>query len=63
MNPLVIGGAAGVVLAFAALAFGFWGFLLVAIFAAVGALVGGVATRRIDLPAAVQAARGGRRSG
>lgn len=63
MSAGVIGGAAGVVLAFAALAFGFWGFLLVLVLGAVGALIGAVAVGGLDLRAAFDAARGGRRVG
>lgn len=60
MNGILIGAAAGVVLAFAALAFGFWGFLLVAVLGVIGALVGGMATRRLDVRAVLDAARGRR---
>ncbi|MBF4561601.1 DUF2273 domain-containing protein [Microbacterium sp. VKM Ac-2870] len=56
----VWGAVAGAVLAFAALAFGFWGVVLVAVLAALGALVGAVVSGRIDLRAAVDAARGRR---
>ncbi len=62
MNAIVIGGATGAVLAFAALAFGFWGFLLVLVLVAVGALVGGMVTGRLNVRAAADALRG-RRSG
>jgi uncharacterized membrane protein len=60
VSPAVIGGAAGVVLAIAALAFGFWGFLLVLVLGGAGALVGAAVTGRIDLRAAIGAARGRR---
>jgi uncharacterized membrane protein len=63
MRGLVIGGVAGVVLALSALAFGFWGFLLVLVLGAVGAVVGGVVTGSIDVRSALAAARGGRRVG
>lgn len=63
MRGVVIGGAAGAVLAFAALAFGFWGFLLVLVLGAIGAVIGGVVTGTIDLRSALSAARGGRRVG
>jgi uncharacterized membrane protein len=59
----VAGGAAGIALAFAALEFGFWGFLLVLVLGAIGAVIGAVTTGRLDLRAAFQAARGGRRVG
>ena len=50
----------GVVLALTILVFGFWGFLLVAVFAAVGGVVGAALSGRIDLKAALDAARGRR---
>lgn len=62
MSWVLGGAAAGAVLAFAALAFGFWGMILVAVLALVGALVGGSLSGAIDLRAAVSAARG-RRAG
>lgn len=62
MTGIALGGGAGAVLAFAALAFGFWGFLLMALFVAVGAVAGAAATGRIDIRAMVEAARG-RRAG
>lgn len=60
MNAIAFGAAAGVVLAFAALIFGFWGFLLVLVLGVVGALVGASLSGRLDLRAAVDAARGRR---
>lgn len=60
MSPIAWGAVAGAVLAFAALVFGFWGMLLVAVLAAVGALVGGAVTGRLNLRAGVEAARGRR---
>jgi len=62
-NGIALGVAAGAVLAFAALIFGFGGFLLTALFMAVGALIGGIATGSIDIRSAIAAARGGRRVG
>lgn len=59
-GPTVWGAVAGAALAFAALAFGFWGMVLVAALAAIGALIGAVVSGRIDLRAAVDAARGRR---
>ena len=50
----------GALLALAALAFGFWGFLLVAVFAAIGGLVGAIASGRLDVRAVIDAARGRR---
>ncbi|TQJ31532.1 small integral membrane protein DUF2273 [Microbacterium sp. SLBN-146] len=60
MNAMIFGAAAGIALAFAALAFGFWGFLLVAVLATAGAGIGAIASGRIDVRAAVDAARGRR---
>ncbi|MBI5160181.1 MAG: DUF2273 domain-containing protein [Micrococcales bacterium] len=60
MKGSLIGAGAGVVLAFAALAFGFWGFLLVLVLGAVGAVVGAAVSGRLDLPAMLAAARGRR---
>ena len=60
MNGYVTGAAAGVVLALALLAFGFWGLLLVVVLGAIGAVVGGAVTGRLDLRAAFDAARGRR---
>ena len=56
----IVGAAAGAVLAFAILLFGFWGFLLVLVLGLVGALVGAALSGRLDLRAAVDAARGRR---
>jgi uncharacterized membrane protein len=58
VNAIVIGAAAGVVLALAGLAFGFWGAVLVAVIGAIGALIGATVTGRLDLRAALDAARG-----
>lgn len=51
MSPAVTGALVGSVLAFAALLFGFWGFLLVALLMGIGALVGRVASGELDLRA------------
>lgn len=59
-SPTVWGAVAGAVLALAALAFGFWGMVLVAALAAIGGLVGAAVSGRVDLRAAVAAARGRR---
>jgi uncharacterized membrane protein len=60
MRGLVVGAAAGVVLAFAALEFGFWGFLLVLVLGLVGGIVGAIATGAVDVRAMAAAARGRR---
>ncbi|MDJ0320823.1 DUF2273 domain-containing protein [Pseudarthrobacter sp. PS3-L1] len=62
MSPTVAGTAAGAVLAFAALAFGFWGFLLMAIFMGLGAVLGRSAEGKLDLGGVVDALRGKRSS-
>lgn len=61
MNPTVLGLAVAAVLGWAALSFGFGGFLLMAVFLAVGALVGRFADGRLDLRS-VRDALSGRRS-
>ena len=60
MTPTVTGVVVGVVLALTILAFGFWGFLLVAVLGTVGGVIGATLSGRIDLKAAVDAARGRR---
>ena len=60
MTGTVAGAIIGALLAFAALEFGFWGFLLVAVLAAVGALIGAIVSGRLDVRAVVDAARGRR---
>ena len=60
MSGAVIGAAGGVVLAFAALAFGFWGFLLVLVLGLIGGIVGAAVTGRLDVRAMLDAARGRR---
>lgn len=62
MTATLIGAVTGTVLAFAALAFGFWGFLLVAVLAALGALVGRVASGQLDVRALAGAFTGRRTS-
>lgn len=62
MNPTVIGALIGAILAAAALVFGFWGFLLVALFMAVGALAGRFASGKVDLRGLTDALTGRRSS-
>ncbi|MFJ4028678.1 DUF2273 domain-containing protein [Paenarthrobacter sp. NPDC089989] len=62
MSPTVTGLAAGAVLAVVALSFGFWGFLVTALFMAVGAAVGRMAEGRLDLAGVMDALRGKRSS-
>ncbi|MGY6497513.1 MAG: DUF2273 domain-containing protein [Microcella sp.] len=60
MNPIVIGAAAGLVLAVVALVFGVWGLLLAVVFGAIGALVGGLVSGRISARALGDVLRGRR---
>lgn len=62
MTATVVGAALGAVLAAAALFFGFWGFLLTAVFIAVGALVGRFASGELDLRAVANVFSGRRTS-
>ncbi|WP_236968074.1 DUF2273 domain-containing protein [Microbacterium aurantiacum] len=62
MNATVVGALIGAVLAFAALVFGFWGFLLVALFMGVGALVGRFASGKVDVRGLTDALTGRRSS-
>ncbi|WEO76373.1 DUF2273 domain-containing protein [Cryobacterium sp. SO2] len=62
MNATVTGLAVGAVLAFAALTFGFWGFLLVAVFMAVGLLVGRIVEGKLDVRGLANALSGKRTS-
>ncbi|MCM3779683.1 MULTISPECIES: DUF2273 domain-containing protein [Microbacterium] len=49
MSPTSTGALIGALLALAALAFGFWGFLLVAVLAGIGALVGRIVSGKLDV--------------
>ena len=62
MTPVVAGTAAGAVLALAALAFGFQGFLLTALLMGIGAVLGRAAEGLLDLAAVLDALRGRRSS-
>ena len=48
MSYTVVGMGVGAVLAWAALVFNFWGFLLMAVFLVVGALLGRAAEGKLD---------------
>ncbi|MBG6183454.1 putative membrane protein [Arthrobacter sp. CAN_A214] len=61
MTPTQAGMAVGAVLAFAALTFGFWGFLLTALLMACGAISGRILEGKLDLRS-VRDALAGRRS-
>lgn len=58
MSPALTGALAGLVLALSALIFGFWGFILVALFIAIGAVVGRVVSGQIDIRNVVNAFTG-----
>ncbi len=62
MTGTVLGAIAGAVLAIAGLAFGFWGFLLVLVLGAIGALIGAIVSGRLNVAAVIDAARGRRSS-
>lgn len=62
MSPTITGIAVGATLAITALAFGFWGFLLTALFMGAGAVLGRAAEGRLDLAGVFAALRGKRSS-
>ncbi|MDJ0317956.1 MULTISPECIES: DUF2273 domain-containing protein [Arthrobacter] len=62
MSATVAGTAIAATLAITALVFGFWAMLLVALFMAVGALIGRSVDGRLDLRSVFDALRGKRTS-
>lgn len=62
MSATVTGALVGAILAASALVFGFWGFLLVALFMAIGAVVGRIASGQLDVRAVTDAFTGRRTS-
>ncbi|WIE71512.1 DUF2273 domain-containing protein [Curtobacterium sp. MCJR17_020] len=62
MSNILIGALIGAVLAVVALQFGFWGFVLVIVFGAIGALVAALATGKIDRGALTDVLTGRRSS-
>ncbi|MDA3147224.1 DUF2273 domain-containing protein [Leucobacter sp. UCMA 4100] len=58
MSTTLTGALVGAVLGFAAMLFGFWGFLLVALLMGVGALIGRVMSGELDLRAVAGAFTG-----
>lgn len=62
MSATLTGALVGAVLAFAALIFGFWGLLLVAVLMGIGALVGRVVSGQLDLRVLAAAFTGRRTS-
>ena len=49
MSATATGAVVGALLALAALMFGFWGFLLAALFSGVGALIGRIMSGKLDV--------------
>jgi uncharacterized membrane protein len=62
MSNTLAGILIGAVLAVSIILFGFWGFLLVALFMAIGALVGRIADGKLDLRGLANAFSGKRTS-
>lgn len=62
MSATLTGALVGAVLAFSALLFGFWGFLLVALLMGIGALAGRVVSGQLDLRALIGELTGRRTS-
>lgn len=62
MSTTLTGALVGAILAVAALIFGFWGFLLIALMMGIGALVGRVVSGQLDLRALAGAFTGRRTS-
>jgi uncharacterized membrane protein len=62
MSATLTGALIGALLAVAALQFGFWGFVLVVVFGAVGALIAALASGRIDRAALTDVLTGRRSS-
>ncbi|MBB3157336.1 putative membrane protein [Microbacterium proteolyticum] len=58
MTPVTTGALFGLVLALSALIFGFWGFILLALFMAIGAVVARVTAGELDLGNIVNAFKG-----
>ncbi|MFZ7088430.1 DUF2273 domain-containing protein [Curtobacterium sp. RRHDQ10] len=61
MSTPLVGALIGAILAVVALQFGFWGFVLVIVFGAVGALVAALVSGRVDF-ASLRDVLTGRRS-
>ncbi len=62
MSNTFAGALIGAILAVVALQFGFWGFVLVIVFGAIGALVAALATGKIDRGALTDVLTGRRSS-
>lgn len=62
MSPTITGALIGALLALTALLFGFWGFLLMALFVGIGAVVGRIASGKLDVRGLADAFTGRRTS-
>ena len=62
MNPTVTGAMIGAILAVSMILFGFWGFLLVALFIGIGALLGRIMSGKLDVRGLANAFSGRRTS-
>ncbi|WP_439592949.1 DUF2273 domain-containing protein [Microbacterium sp.] len=62
MSATFTGALVGAILAASALLFGFWGFLLVALFMGIGAIVARIASGQLDVRAVTNAFTGRRTS-
>lgn len=62
MSPTITGALVGALLALTALLFGFWGFLLMALFVGIGAVVGRIASGKLDVRGLADAFTGRRTS-
>ncbi|WP_066521370.1 DUF2273 domain-containing protein [Curtobacterium ammoniigenes] len=62
LSTTMLGAIIGALLAVVALQYGFWGFILVLVFAAIGALVAAIAVGRIDRHALADVLTGRRSS-
>lgn len=62
MTPTTAGALFGAILAVSILVFGFWGFLLVAVLMAVGAVLGRIVSGKLDVRGLADALTGRRTS-
>lgn len=62
MNPTLNGALIGAILAVSIILFGFWGFLLVALFMGIGALIGRFVSGKLDVRGLANAFSGRRTS-
>lgn len=62
MTTTIAGAMIGAILAVSIILFGFWGFLLIALFMAVGAILGRIASGKIDVRGLANAFTGRRTS-